>query len=360
MRLAVVVLNYNTRDLLRDCVRSVLDAAAAHAAQLTVMPLVVDSASSDGSAAMIRSEFPQVQLLASPENLGYTGGNNLALRLLGFPVEAPPSSLTLPTPMAKPDYVLLLNADATVDPDALWQMVSALEVHPTAGAAGAHLQYGDGSFQHGAFRFPSLAQLTLDLFPVAALPGIRRVTARLYDSRLNGRYPQACWEQAAPFVVDFVLGAALMVRGAAIDQVGGLDNGYFMYCEEMDWCLRLSEAGWQILAAPTAHVVHYEGQSSRQIRWPAYEQLWRSRLRFYEKHARHYPLGYRWLARSLIRLGMGWRAQMARRRFARGALTGVEAQAELNAYRAIRALADTDPFANAQSCQGWRRSQARE
>lgn len=352
MRLAVVILNYNTRELLRQCLRSVLDAAAASAGQLTVIPLVVDSASSDGSAAMIAAEYPDVPLLASPENLGYTGGNNLALHRLGFAVEAPLSSLTLPAPLPKPDYVLLLNADTTVAPDALGEMVRALEAHPAAGACGARLCYGDGSFQHGAFRFPSLAQLALDLFPLTTWPGIRRVAARLYDSPINGRYPRAWWEQRTPFAVDFVLGAALLARGAAIDQVGGLDDGYFMYCEEMDWCVRLAEAGWQVLAAPSAQVVHYEGQSSRQVRWPAYERLWRSRLRFYAKHAHRYPAGYRWLVWRLIGLGMAWRAGAAMRRFARGALTGNEAQAELNAYQAIRALTYAHPSALTQPRQG--------
>jgi GT2 family glycosyltransferase len=138
--------------------------------------------------------------------------------------------------------------------------------------------------------------------------------------------------------VDFVLGAALMVRGAAIEQVGGLDTDFFLYCEEMDWCLRLAEAGWVTLAVPGARVIHHEGQSTRQVRWPAYVRLWRSRLRFYQKHARRYPPGYLWWVRALVRVGMRWRAWRAERSFAHGVLTGGEVAAELAAYDTIARL----------------------
>lgn len=338
--LAIVILNYNTRELLRACLRSVFEAATQSAGRLTVTVVVVDSASTDGSAAMVAAEFPRAHLIASPINLGYTGGNNLALNLLGFPVDAlpfpiPDSPFPIPHP---PDYVLLLNADTEVASDALWQMVRVLEDRPDVGACGAHLRYGDGSFQHGAFRFPTLLQLVLDLWPLVELPGLRRFWPWLANSRLNGRYPALCWQGDAPFAVDFVLGAALMVRGEAIRQVGGLDDGYFMYCEEMDWCLRLAGAGWTILAVPVAHVTHHEGQSSRQVRWPAYERLWRSRFRFYRKHAQHYLPGYLWLVRLAVWIGVSWRAVLAERRFAAGELTGVETAAELQAYRAIKEL----------------------
>jgi N-acetylglucosaminyl-diphospho-decaprenol L-rhamnosyltransferase len=340
LHLAIVILNYNTRELLRACLRSVFESATQGAGCLTVTVVVIDSASTDGSAAMVAAEFPQAHLIASPVNLGYTGGNNLALNLLGFPVDAP----SLPTPRPplltphSPDYVFLLNADTEVASDALWQMVRVLEDRLDVGACGAHLRYGDGSFQHGAFRFPTLLQLVLDLWPLVELPGLRRFWPWLANSRLNGRYPALCWQGDAPFAVDFVLGAALMVRGEAIRQVGGLDDGYFMYCEEMDWCLRLAGAGWTILALPAARVVHHEGQSSRQVRWPAYEQLWRSRFRFYRKHAQRYPPGYLRLVRLAVRIGVNWRAWLAERRFANGVLTGVEAAAELQAYQTIKTL----------------------
>jgi GT2 family glycosyltransferase len=230
--------------------------------------------------------------------------------------------------------VLLLNADAEVQGDALFQMTRFLVATANAGACGPKLFYPDGAFQHGAFRFPNLVQVVLDFFPLTGLPG----AYRLHNSRLNGRYPAWCWQGAAPFAVDFVLGAALMVKGEAIRQVGGLDDDFYMYCEEMDWCLRLAEAGWQIYAVPTAHVVHHEAQSSRQVRWASVEQLWRSRLRFYRKYARRYPLGYIQAVRGVIRLGTAWRARQARHRFAIGAANGVEIACELAAYATIARL----------------------
>jgi len=339
MRLAVVVLNYNTRGLLRNCLRSVFAAGRRAAGKVALDVVVVDSASSDESAAMVAAEFPEGHLVASPVNLGYTGGNNLALQLLGFAVATPQiPNFPLPKGLCKPDFVILLNADTEVVDDALWTMIRALVERPSAGACGAHLRYGDGTFQHGAFRFPTLVQLAADLLPLNTMPGLRNVWGRLYNSPLNGRYPLANWGKHTPFVVDFVLGAALMVRAEAIDQVGGLDNDYFLYCEEMDWCLRLAEAGWATLAVPDALVIHHDAQSSRQVRWPAYERLWRSRLRFYQKHTRHYQPEYIRFVRMIVRIGMRWRAWLAMRNFAHGTLTGSEVAAELSAYEHIARL----------------------
>jgi GT2 family glycosyltransferase len=302
--------------------------------------VVVDSASSDGSAAMVASEFPQIRLYASPENLGYTGGNNLALKMLGFNVETPPGLAAQPHPGAAPlpDFVLLLNADTEVVEDALWQMAALLHSQPNAGVCGAHLRYGNGAFQHGAFTFPTLMQIAFDLIPAPQWPGLRWIWRKFYHSRWNGRYPQQKWKRAVPFPVDFVLGAAMMVRGAAIQQVGGLDNEFFLYCEEMDWCLRLAGAGWQVVAAPGARVIHHEGQSSQQVRWPAYERLWRSRFRFYQKHHQRYGRRYLSLVRLLVRLGMKLRSWQAWRSFARGAITGAELAVELSTYKAIARL----------------------
>jgi hypothetical protein len=137
------------------------------------------------------------------------------------------------------------------------------------------------------------------------------------------------------FSVDFVLGAAMFVRGAAINRVGGLDENYFMYCEEMDWALRLQQAGWSVFALPTAHVTHHEGQSTRQVRWAAFEQLWRSRFRFYTKHSHRYSPGYRMALRLLVRIGAAWRSYQARQRFATGEATGTEVAREIRAYATI-------------------------
>ncbi|CAN5545034.1 glycosyltransferase family 2 protein [soil metagenome] len=334
MQLAVIIVSYNTRDLLRNCLHSVLDSAALSAEQLAVDVIVVDNASHDDSVEMVAAEFPQIHLVASPDNLGYTGGNNLALKLLGFNIADPLASSASAPVHQLPDCVLLLNADTEIVADGLRQMANCLHNHPTIGACGANLRYGQGQFQHGAFGFPSLFQVALDFFPLTGLPGVQR----LHNSRFNGRYPAQLWRGIAPFPVDFVLGAALMVRGAAIQQVGGLDPEFFMYCEEMDWCLRLQAAGWSIYAVPTAHVIHHEGQSSRQVRWSAYERLWRSRFRFYAKHRAYYFPGHLAIVRLLVRLGIQQRKWQAHRRFIQGEVTGEALQAELAAYTKVTQL----------------------
>jgi N-acetylglucosaminyl-diphospho-decaprenol L-rhamnosyltransferase len=369
MKLAVIIVSYNVCNLLRNCLRSVFASAAQSSNWLDVDVIVVDNASHDGSAEMAAAEFPNVHLITSTENLGFTGGNNLALKMAGFaearrrggaeatkrrgedvkrrrdeetenqashPITLSPSHpVTLsPTP---PDFLLLLNPDTEVVDDALGQMAGYLRDHPRVGACGAHLRYGDGRFQHGAFRFPTLAQVALDLLPLASVPGVRRFLPRLLDSRLNGRYPQAQWIAGVPFPVDFVLGAALMVRREAIHQIGLLDEAYFMYCEEMDWCLRLQQAGWQVYALPTACVIHHEGQSSKQLHWASFERLWRSRFRFYRKYAVHYPPGYAIWLNLLVRLGLAIRSWQARRRFAAGAINAEALNEELATYAHILA-----------------------
>ncbi len=337
INVAVGVVRYNTCDLLRRCLASVHRAAAAAGAAFAVQTVVVDNASADGSPAMVAAEFPHVRLLALDGNLGFTGANNLALASLGFSVPARPGRTSLGG--SRPDSVLLLNPDAELEPEALAEMASFLASTSQAGVCGARLSYGNGRFQHGAFRFPTLFQVALDFFPLAGLPGAHR----LHNSRLNGRYPAALWAGRTPFRVDFVLGAAMMVAGAAIEAAGGLDDGFFMYCEEMDWCLRLAEAGWSCWAVPTARVTHHEAQSSRQVRWDAYRRLWRSRLRFYAKHRRRYSAGYRLALRLLISAGLARRAAAAERTFARGGASGTAVAAELAAYRDVRRMVWAKP-----------------
>ncbi len=330
--IAVVVVNYNTSALLRSCLQSV--AAAACYAGTPVVVWVVDNASSDGSAAMLAAEFPHVQLLALPRNIGFTGGNNMALAALGFAAPVPPDLVSnlhaQRSPASLPDYVLLLNPDAELTVGALRQFERMMARHPRAGVCGAYLQYGDGRFQHGAFHFPNLAQVALDVFPPAGLPGANR----LYDSAINGRYPQAQWEQFDPFPVDFVLGAAMFVRSAAITEVGTLDPDYWMYCEEMDWCMRMRASGWGVFAAPQVRVIHHEAQSSRQVRWWAYARLWKSRFRFYTYHSSYYPPGHLAAVRTLVRAGVARQRRTVESQFARGEITG-EAAAE-----ALRALGE--------------------
>lgn len=333
--LAVIVVSYNVRGLLAACLRATLASLARASFVLpgadrpaTAAVIVVDNASSDGSAEMVAAGFPQVQLIASPQNLGFAAGNNLALRMLGFDDRETRPSIPNPQSLIfNPSFVLLLNPDAEPLDDAIGQMVDFLVAHPEVGGVGAQLRYPDGRFQDGAFRFPDLWQLWFDFFP----PRPRRLLA----SRLNGRYPRAWYDAGRPFPIDFALGAALMVRREAIAGAGLLDEGYFMYAEEVDWCWRIQRAGWPFYCVPTARVIHHGGASARQFRAQSFLNLWRSRKRLYD---RFYAPGQRRLAGLIVRLGMWAETRRAVAAAARGEIAADELAARLAACREVRAL----------------------
>lgn len=309
--LAVVVVSYNVRDLLAACLSATFASLAA-SPQFDATVFVVDNASHDGSAEMVARDFPRVRLTASPENLGFAGANNLILRELGF---GQPGHVA-------PEAALLLNPDAEPLDDAIGQMAAFLRARGDVGAAGARLQYPDGSFQHGAFAFPGLLQLWFDLFP----PRPRR----LLDTRLNGRYPRSLYDAGKPFPVDFALGAALMVRREAMAAAGLFDEGYFMYAEEVDWCWRMRQAGWPCYCVPSARVIHHAGASSSQFRSQSMQALWRSRRRLY---ARFYGPVRQRAAAAIVRLGMA-----AEKRRAQAAATEAERKARMESADAVAAM----------------------
>ncbi len=275
--LAIVIVSYNTCGLLRSCLRS-LDADGAPA-----RVVVVDNASTDGSPEMVAAEFPPVEVLAAGRNLGFAAGNNLALRALGFGAPAAGA--------ARPAYVLFLNPDTEIRAGAVARLREFLASTPRAGVVGPALVYPDGRFQHSAFRFPTLWQVWFDFF---AWPG------RLVESPLNGRYARALYAAGQPFPIDHPLGAAFMARAEVIDQVGMMDERFFMYAEEIDWCMRVRRAGWEIYCLPPVVVMHHAGGSTRAYRRQMDDALWRSRFRLFEKH---YSPAFVAAARLLVRGG---------------------------------------------------------
>ncbi len=298
--LSIVIVSYNVCELLAQC----LTAAWAEAAHLQLEILVVDNASRDESAAMVRARFPQVQLIANVENRGFAAANNQAF------------------PLTRGRYVLMLNPDTQVQPGALATLVQFMDAHSRVGACGGKLVYGDGTLQHSAFAFPTLAQIFLDFFPV---------NWRLTASRLNGRYPRHAYARGEPFPVDHPLGADFLVRRQAAEQAGWLDDQFFIYCEEIDWALRIKRAGWQIWCVPQAVIVHHEAQSTRQFREAMFVELWRARKRLFEKH---YSRAFRWAAGHIVRAGL---ANAARQMRARG-VTQDELARRVAAYQQVRAL----------------------
>lgn len=274
MGLAIVIVNWNGRELLARCLRSI----AATAADLAPDVWVVDNCSTDGSQAMVRTEFPSVRLVASERNLGFAGGNNLALRRI---VSSERSALSpdetqgsrLKTQDSPPDYILLLNPDTVVQPGALQALVRFMDARPHVGAAGARLLNEDGTFQASYVPFPSLLQEFL------ILSGLGR-------RRHGSAFPSASAEESeAPRDdVDYVVGACIIARSAVVREVGLLDEGFFMYSEEVDWCYRIRARGWAMGYEPRSVIVHLGGGSTRQVRPQMLAELYRSRVRFFRKH----------------------------------------------------------------------------
>jgi N-acetylglucosaminyl-diphospho-decaprenol L-rhamnosyltransferase len=215
--ISILILNWNTRDLLVKC----LDSIAHTAGNLSAEIVVVDNASSDGSRAMVRERFPNVRLIENETNVGFARGNNQAMAV------------------SSGRYALLANSDAFVWPGAIRALVDLADSQPQAGIVGAQLVNADGSFQASYTRFP---------------------------------------------IVDYVEGACLLVRRKAFEEVGGLDESYFMYAEEVDWCYAMRAKGWQVWYQPAAKVTHLGGGSSYNRPLEREADLYRSRVRFFRKH----------------------------------------------------------------------------
>ncbi|MBZ0300692.1 MAG: glycosyltransferase family 2 protein [Anaerolineae bacterium] len=312
--LAVIVVTWNVRELALNALNSLYADLDGHGPAQTQV-YVVDNASSDETVSAVASAFPQVHLIASDHNLGFGGANNLALRAIGFGSQ-PSDQL--------PRAVYLLNPDTLTQPGATCMLFDALMREPCLGLVGARLDYGDGRFQHSSFRFPGLQQLWVEFFPT---PG------RLYESSFNGRYPRHLYDSAQSFAIDFPLGATMMLRREVIEQTGGFDEGYFMYCEEIDWAWRIHDAGWEVKCVPAARVTHLEGQSTGQVRPQSVINLWRSRLRLYDQH---YPAWKAGIARWMIRLGMERRLRALRQD---NALPADQRAALLAAYAEVQGMA---------------------
>jgi len=233
--LSILVVSFNTREVLHDCLQSIQD----HAGPLAVETLVVDNASRDGSAEMVEREFPGVTLIRSPTNVGFAAANNLALA------------------QARGRHLLYLNSDTRVHPGALSRMVEVLETHPEVGALGPRLAETDGSLQPSVRTLPTRRAL---LYQYTALRLLRSWRAP-YDD-----YKARDFDYTRPAAVEVVMGAALLVRGDLLRRLGGFDPGFFMYYEEVDLCHRVRQAGYQVRFEPSATITHLGGESSRAVK----------------------------------------------------------------------------------------------
>ena len=243
--LAAVIVTWNSAATIAAALRSLIDDL--QASELSYQVWVVDSASEDESADIVRRGFPQVNLIESETNIGFGAANNVAIRRLGFGSQGQQALM--------PAALYLLNPDTITHPGATGRLYDALKSRAEVGIAGARLTFADGSFQHSAFRFPGLRQLWAELLPT---PG------RLKEGRFNGRYPRSLYGGAEPFEVDFTLGATMMLKREAVLASGMFDEAFFIYCEEVDWAWRLARLGWRALCVPSARVTHIGGASASQ------------------------------------------------------------------------------------------------
>lgn len=253
MDLSIIIVNWNTRGILRDCLRTVCDQTTGICFEI----IVIDNASSDGSIDMIRAEFPQAVLIVNESNRGFAAANNQGMAA------------------ARGRYVLLLNSDTLVLDGAIQKTVAFAEAHHGAAVVGCRVLNHDRSLQPTCFMYPSLLNMILS-------------TTYLYKilprNRFLGRERMSWWDRNDVREVDVVTGCFMLVRREAIEQVGVMDERFFMYGEETDWCYRFRQAGWRVLFAPVGQIVHLGGQSSKLVRVEMAVQLKLSLLRFMRKH----------------------------------------------------------------------------
>jgi GT2 family glycosyltransferase len=233
-RLSVVVVSWNTREILRGCLASI----ERHLSSLPCETIVVDNASADGSAEMVEQDFPRVRLIRHTANLGFGAGCNAGMK------------------EARADALLLLNSDARLTDGSLVRLLDVMTERPDVGIAGPRIRFESGQLQATAHRFASLARLFVEESGLYKL--LPRARA---SSMLLGGY----WDHGEERAVDWLTGACLLVRRAVFEQTGGFDARIFLYGEEVEWCYRVRQAGWTILYAPVSEVVHIGHASADRL-----------------------------------------------------------------------------------------------
>lgn len=250
---SVIIVNWNTKDKLNDCLKSIYRQAS----KLMYEVIVVDNASGDGSAEMVKREFPEAILLQNDENKGFAAANNIGMAV------------------AQGRYILLLNSDTIVLDNAIGQVVSFADSYPESAVVGCKVLNPDGTLQRTCFMFPSLLNMLLSstylykLFP---------------RSKFFGRERMTWWDRDDVREVDVATGCFMLVRCEAIKQIGLLDERFFLYGEETDWCYRFKKVGWKIVFAPVGRIIHFGGASSSKMAARKTLQLQGAILQFMDKH----------------------------------------------------------------------------
>lgn len=268
---SIIIVNYNTRQLTLDCLHSVYASSTSYSYEV----IVVDNASHDGSVEAIREAYPDVQLIANQNNSGFSVANNQGMEV------------------AKGRYILLLNSDTVIQSDTLHTMIYFMDRHPEMGASGCKVILPDGSLDKACKRgFPTPSASFYYAFGIS----------RLFPDRPQfNQYQLGHLSPDDEYPVDCLVGAFMLVRRETIDQVGGLDETFFMYGEDIDWCYRIKEAGWGIFYYPRTYIVHYKGGSARRkplkITYEFHRAMW-------VFHRKHYAKKYNLLTNTAVWVGI--------------------------------------------------------
>ncbi|KZE68295.1 glycosyl transferase family 2 [Paenibacillus jamilae] len=278
MDVSILVVNYNTCRLTLDCLQSVY----ASKTQYRYEVIVIDNHSSDGSVEAIRAAYPEITLIANKDNTGFAKANNQGMAV------------------ASGRYVLLLNSDTLVQPDTLDTMIQFMDTHPKIGASGCKVILPDGSLDKACKRgFPT---------PSASFYYAFGWSKRYPDNPKYNQYQLGHLSPDDEYPVDVLVGAFMLVRKETIDQVGGLDETFFMYGEDIDWCYRIKQAGWGIYYYPRTYIIHIKGGSARRRPLKIIYEFHRAMWVF---HRKHYKQQYSWITNMAVYAGITVKFGMA-------------------------------------------------
>lgn len=271
MDLSIIIVNYNTCKLTCDAIQSILRSDTSYSYEI----IVVDNHSSDDSMEIIPRSFPEVTLIGNTENVGFARANNQAIRI------------------SCGRYILLLNSDTVIQEDTLQVMVSFMDQHPEVGASGCKVVLPDGRLDKACRRgFPT---------PAASFYYLSGLSRLFPKSALFNQYQLTHLDPDDSYPVDCLVGAFMIVRRETIEQVGLLDEDFFMYGEDVDWCYRMKQAGWGIYYYPQTSIIHYKGASSRRKPLKIIYEFHRAMYLF---HKKHYQQKYSWLTNAAVYIGI--------------------------------------------------------
>ncbi|QAT41045.1 glycosyltransferase family 2 protein [Clostridium sp. JN-9] len=288
MDVSIIIVNYNTKDLLRDCIKSIKETTK----DLEYEIIVSDNKSSDGSSEMLKEEFKDVILLENERNGGFAYANNKGIKI------------------AKGKYIFLLNSDTIVLENSILNMYNYMEENTYIGILGPKLLNADLSEQTSVFAYPTVFKEFASIFEMKKLlknKYIRKVLLKFSDKALPNdvnQYMKNFKESKSIEQVEVLVGAAMFIRRDVINAIGGLDESYFMYYEEIDYCLNSAKHGWPCVFYPYSEIIHLIGQSSKKVSLITFMARYESMLHYFEKN---HGKGQKLAVKFILIIGLTYR-----------------------------------------------------